>query len=298
MGVFFLAQRFTDKMFNKDFGKSASDLLNQGFPDTFEFDVSSDSKHVNFSTSGSMNEDGSFDMTASPSITCSKFEGTTFDITLDTNGSHNFKLTNKNGLYKGLKSFLSLDCQQEVKEGSIVHSQSGSLGFDYVFGTTTISTKFAFPCLTALSVPKSTLGLVYQYDKYAFGFEGVVSSKKTVEAEKLTGNFQMRVNNSSTVSVGVTAAKGKVDANVKYLLRRPEFIFATQVDFDVKSQDYSAAIAFGKTFAAGGVGKVTLSTNPEIGLSYKKEICDDFTLTVGTKVPLGTFQHKTGVSVD
>jgi len=280
-------------MFNKDFGKAASDLISKDFPGQLEVEVATKNANLDVTTNMDLNPDGTFAAKLKPTFKvcdCSKVE-----VTLDTEGNHSTKVT-ATDLVKNLKSSLSINCARLVDvNGQVVHTQSVTADADYTYNRGTASLKLAFPSLSVCA-PRTTLAFVYLYDKFAFGAEGVLSFGESTECEKVSANVeykQMR----NILSVGASSSKGVVDASVKYFYVHDQFLLGTRVNWSGEKQAASADVAFAKPMRDGGVGKLVFNTNGVVGLSYKKQICANSVLTVGTKVNVDNLQQKTGVAL-
>merc|ERR1719282_400437 len=230
-------------------------------------------------------------MQFSPSIKLAR--NNTIDIELQTDGTHNFKLTNKDFI-KNLKTILSINCKQQLKNESVYHSQSGTFQTDYVFGKGTSSLKFAFPNFSVPSTFKTTIGFVFKQDKYAVGVEGNLQAKQgsQISFDNATLNFETKYDLRNTISTALRYS-GDFGLTARYSHIHPKFNFASQVSLN-QDLSYQGKFGFEKRFIGGGVGKLTLSTEPEVGLSFTKEISEGINFTVATTVPCKTFQHNTG----
>lgn len=237
-------------------------------------------------------------MEFSPSIKLPR--NTTADISLQTDGTHNLKFTNKDFL-KNLKTILSWTCQQDVQNDQVCHVQSGSLQADYVFGRGTFSGKFAFANLCALSTSKTTLGLVFNQDKYFFGAEGNIKTKDgEVAFDSAVLNFQTAYDLRNTVSgaVNYNNGSGAVGITGRFSHKHPKFNFAAQGTINTSDvSNFDGKLGFEKHFRGGAVGKLTVSTSPEVSLSFSKEVCDGVNFTVATSVPWDSFEHRTGFNL-
>lgn len=281
-------------MFNKDFGKSAKDLLTRDFPGKFDIEINSESDNFDLSTEMNLEEDGTFSASVTENFDLSKeiaFEGT-----LDSDCSHSLKFTNRDYLLKGLKTSVAFDGCQKKEGDSYKCSGKATLTSDYVKSNFTTSLKLAFPSCCSVSPPTSTVGLVYLRNDLAFGAEGVVKPGSDKPLQKVTGNVQYTTSDY-TISVGTVFADGGVDGVLRYFRKNKDFNFAAELNWDGDSQAVDGSIGFERALSHGSIGKVILTSSGTVGVSFKKRVCPNATFVVGTKVDFDTLVHSTGVSI-
>jgi len=283
-------------MFNKDFGKRASDLLNDDFPESLEIEVESKCEaHNCFNVTGETcvdPADGTIAGKIKPTIKLD--DRHTLELELGTDGRYIAKLVGKNFI-KNLKTSLTTECQSTVTEGQVNHAQKISLAADYSADNITASMKVFFPKLAF--TPKTTLGGVFVRDNIAIGAEAVTSFNSGVELEKVTGNFQV-AKDEAILSLSGSLAGGNISGALKYHCNLSTSVFGAKVEWCGKEQEASAAIAFGRELRQNGFGKFSLNTNGDFGVSYRQSLCEKTSVVVATTVNSADLIHKTGVAFE
>merc|ERR1712010_28837 len=264
MGVLFPTQdRFT--MFNKDFGKAASDLISKDFPGKFDVEVATKNSNLDVTSTMKLASDGTFNGALKPTFKLCKCS--TLEVVLCTQGAHSMKLVNKDSLVKNLKSSAAVSCKVAKNDPS-KSTQSLTLNADYTFNKGTASVNFAFP----------SLGFVYSHDKIAAGAEAAFTFGNSTELAAATANFQFANPEYIFTASATTSGSANFNGSIKYFYKHSKFILGSQVHYSSVAKENepsaSADIVLAKTLSGGGVGKVLFGSNGTVGVSYKKEICD------------------------
>lgn len=279
-------------MLNKDFGKKASDLLTKDFPDNFELEISSDGSCVSVSANVEKDNDGNITESVNPTFTIN--DKTDLETTLSSDGSQVMKLVMKDFLTKNLKSSVAIDSVAKRDEaGSVTNINKLVLTDDYTFEKGSVSAKFVFPSL-GLVAPKVTAGGVFVKDKFAVGAEGVFDIGSDNVFEKGTLNLQY-TQPKYTASVGVTTSGGNVALGGKYYYEHPNYLFAAAANF---KDEFSAEVAVGKSLKDGAFVKAALRTCGTVGLSYKKQVCENSSMVVGSEIDINSWTHRFGMSFE
>jgi len=281
-------------MFNKDFGKAASDFLTKDFPKQSAFEVTSKTSDLDVTAKTSLDSASSIDASVKPTI---KFnDKTSLEFELSSNGVYTAKLI-ANNYVKNLKTSVTNECRSVVEDnGSHHHTQKVTVDTDYKYSNGTVSLKLAFPSL-AVVAPKPTFGTVFVKDNVAVGVETVLALGAKPELEKATLNAQLTKDALTTAATAVYA-NGGFGGNLKFFYKNECCNYAADVCYSGKSKAVSASFGVGKQLADGGFGKFVFATSGEIGVSYKKELCPSTSMTVATTVDTGNLTHKTGVSLN
>jgi len=294
MGVFFTTTQNNNKMFNKDFGKSANDFLTKDFPSNFEAElVSNTPGSLKVTSNISQNADGTFTNSIKPTFRV--FDKADAEVTLCSDGTRSIKLSGKDVIINNLKSSLTFEAKGSRDDaGNVTDICSATYAEDFTYKSMTSSLKVVVPCCNFLT-PRVTAGGVYVHNaNYAVGAEGQFNLGTDQVFQKGTVNAQYTCE-KFVGTVSATSAGNNVTVGSKFFYVHPKFIFAAGGNF---GNAFSGEVAFGKALLGGALTKVALRTNGTVGVSYKNRICEHTQMTVGAEVDVNTHQHKIGFAFD
>jgi len=285
------------KMFNKDFGKLASDLLKKDYPTNVELTINSNTPgYARVDTTTALNVDGTYTTVVRPTFPLS--QNIDFEGTLSTTGVQNFKLVARNLLTAGLKANLSVDhIRRRIDGDKILTSQKISTGADYVYKSGTVSAKLSLPAL-AIDLPDVVLATVYTKDNLAAGVEAALSLKDPVLCDRVTINAEYRTKDYVVSGSVITSATRQVNATGRYFYRHQKFDFGSEINWNGAAQKGDAAVGLARLLQGGGLAKVAFRTSGAVGLSFKQRLSNNTSLLVGTEVDISTLVHNTGINFE
>jgi len=285
MGQFGL-NLFSMTFFYKDFGKLTNDLITKDLPTNEQLKVNGKYKQVKLAftgkTSGNRAE-GVFE----PSY-CYPDYGLELKGSAKSDGeiSATASVADKwvNGLNAGI-TFKSGKNQQLEATADYKHKD--------VFA---VSSKFVFPANDSKS--SADLSTAFFKNNWAFGGSLLTKFDESMSSpEKLSVGFQY-TSGLYTATTLVTREKSQVSSEFRYFRAHNTSAVGTLIKANHATGSSSAALAVTKLCDCGGVGKLVISTNSSVALSWKKAVGANTTLTVSAQGNTATKEYQLGLHVD
>lgn len=222
-------------------------------------------------------------------------------ISLNTEGTYKAKLLCNTP--QNLDTNITLKCSKKDE-----NDQNSKFNHKLICGTNyflpnwngSLSARLYFSRLLAgnkdVFIPSQVnLGFVYSWEKQIhLGMEGILSPESK-RFKQLTTNFQYHVQNSNPIilSSGITFKAEHKDINLRAsgYFEHPNFKLGAKLNWEDSKLLWGAVVAKNFSF---GTGKITLTSNPEIGISYSTKLSPNSKIIVSTQVPLNSLKHKTG----
>lgn len=269
-------------MFNKDFGKKSSGLLNDDFLSSPSVEIETKSCCLKLTNKATFSGNA-VNTTVTPVWT----------VNPQAEVKGDFKSNGDLGATVTLKPDFA-DKRFKITSACVFGKKnSANVAVDYTYSKGTVSTKFNFPN-AKLVCPTVDAGFVFKKDQYAVGT--MASFKPDAkELDKAEVNVEVAKNNQIISVKGCFTGAGDRGGSLSYWRSiNDSTSFAGKVSYC--EDEFNSSFGFSRRLDNSSEGKIVVRSAGAVCLGFSKSLSPASKLKVGTTVDVFKMTHETGFS--
>jgi len=269
-------------MFNKDFGKKSSGLLNDDFLSSPSVEIETKSKNLKLTNKANFSG-SSVSTTVTPVWT----------VNPQAEVKGEFKSGGDLGATVTLKPDFADKRFKITSAFSFGKKSNANVAVDYTYSKGTVSTKFNFPN-ASLVCPTVDAGFVFKKDQYAIG--SLASFKPDAkELDKAELNLESATSGQVISLKGCFTGSGDRGGSLSFWKSLSDnTAFAGKVSYC--DDEFSSSFGFSRQLDESSEGKFVVRSGGAVGLAFSKNLSPASKLKVGSTIDVFKMSHETGFS--